>query len=113
MWISRKEYKFLKEIAEKNINAECEILAAKEKQMRSVARAMEEYSSVLKERDMLKQRVMELEGRLGNTQEYEYPCTYCDTGWGSISSEGCTSCADTCDRLKQYCKNISNLRGKL
>ena len=110
MWISRKEYNFLKENAEKNINAECEILAAKEKQMRYVARAMEEYSSVLKERDMLKQRVMELEGRLGNTQEYEYPCTYCNTGWGGVSSEGCKSCHDTCDRLKRYFENVSNVK---
>lgn len=110
MWISRKEYNFLKENAEKNINTECEILAVKEEQMRAVARAMEEYSAVLKERDMLKQRVMELEGRLGNTQEYEYPCRYCDTGWGSVSSEGCTSCHDTCDRLKRYFENISNVK---
>ena len=32
MWISRKEYRFLKENAEKNINAECEILRVKDKQ---------------------------------------------------------------------------------
>ena len=30
MWISRKQYNFLKENAEKNINAECEILKVKE-----------------------------------------------------------------------------------
>lgn len=66
MWISRKEYKFLKENAEKNINAECEILRVKDNQSRAVARAMEEYSAVLKERDELKQRVIELENRLGN-----------------------------------------------
>ena len=28
MWISKKRYKFLKENAEKNINAECQILTA-------------------------------------------------------------------------------------
>lgn len=64
MWISRKEYKFLKENAEKNIDAECEILRAKENQSRAVARAMEEYSAVLKERDELKQRVVELEHKI-------------------------------------------------
>ena len=57
MWISRKEYKFLKENAEKNIDAECEILRAKEKQDKLIARAVEEYSNVLKERDELKQKL--------------------------------------------------------
>lgn len=51
MWISRKEYNFLKENAEKNINAECEILRAKEKQDKAVARAMEEYSATLEKLD--------------------------------------------------------------
>lgn len=31
-----------------------------------------------------------------------HPCRGCDTGWGSISSEGCTSCEETCVRLKEY-----------
>ena len=57
MWIRRKEYKFLKENAEKNIDAECEILRAKEKQDKLIARAVEEYSNVLKERDELKQKL--------------------------------------------------------
>lgn len=57
MWISRKEYKFLKENAEKNIDAECEILRAKERQDKLIARAVEEYSNVLKERDELKQKL--------------------------------------------------------
>ena len=57
MWISRKEYKFLKENAEKNIDAECEIMRAKEKQDKAIARAMEEYSAVLEERDKLKQQL--------------------------------------------------------
>ena len=61
MWVSRKVYKFLKENAEKNINAECQISTAKENQSRAVARAMEEYSVVLKERDELRSRVIELE----------------------------------------------------
>lgn len=51
MWISKKEYKILKENAEKNINAECEILRAKEKQDKAVARAMEEYSATLEKLD--------------------------------------------------------------
>lgn len=56
MWISRKEYNFLKENAEKNINAECEILRAKEKQDKAVARAMEEYSATLEKLDEWKKR---------------------------------------------------------
>ena len=51
MWISRKQYNFLKENAEKNIDAECEILRAKEKQDKAIARAMEEYSVTLEELD--------------------------------------------------------------
>ena len=51
MWISKKEYKFLKENAEKNINAECEILRAKENQDKAIARAMKEYSATLEELD--------------------------------------------------------------
>ena len=31
-----------------------------------------------------------------------HPCKSCNTGWGSISSEGCTTCEETCVRLKQY-----------
>lgn len=60
MWISRKEYKFLKENAEKNIDMECEILRVKENREKAIARAMEEYSDVLKERDELKLKVIEL-----------------------------------------------------
>lgn len=47
MWVSRKEYLFLKENAEKNIDAECEILRAKEVCTKKIALAMEEYSKVL------------------------------------------------------------------
>lgn len=64
MWISRKNYEFLKKNAEKNINAECQILTAKENQKRAVARAMEEYSAVLKERDKLRLKVIELEHKV-------------------------------------------------
>lgn len=61
MWISKKRYRFLKENAERNINAECAIATAKENQRLSVARAMEEYSSVLQERDMLRLAISEFE----------------------------------------------------
>ena len=54
MWISRKHYNFLMENAEKNIDAECEILQAKERQKMAVARAMEQYSETLKELDRIK-----------------------------------------------------------
>lgn len=72
MWISRKEYNFLKENAEKNINAECEILRVKENQSRAVARAMEEYSAVLEERDVLRLRVEKFINR-----HKQYPLTVC------------------------------------
>lgn len=32
----------------------------------------------------------------------EYPCTSCNVGFGSISSEGYTSCTDTCERYAKY-----------
>lgn len=67
MWISRKYYKFLKENAEKNI--ECQILTAKENQNKAIARAMEEYSTVLKERDELKLKVIELEHKVERLTE--------------------------------------------
>lgn len=70
MWINRKYFNFLKHKAEVNIDAECQILAAHENQQKSVARAMEEYSAALKERDELRLRVIELEqevSRLKNT----------------------------------------------
>lgn len=73
MWISRKEYNFLKENAEKNIDAECEILRAKEKQDSAIARAMEEYSAVLEERDKLKQQLeywIERENEAGHIINY-------------------------------------------
>lgn len=53
-------------------------------------------------------KIMELakaekEGRLVIlTVQDIYPCRGCDTGWGSISSEGCHSCEETCVRLKEY-----------
>ena len=64
MWISKNHYNFLKENAEKNIDIECQILTVKENEKRAVARAMEEYSSVLEDRDKLKLRVIELEHKL-------------------------------------------------
>ena len=64
MWISRKDYKFLKENAENNIDAECEVLRVKAEQEKKVARAMEEYSAVLEERDRLKKQIEVLESKL-------------------------------------------------
>ena len=64
MWISRKHYNFLMENAEKNIDAECEILRTKDNYAQAVARAMEEYSAVLEERDNLRLKVVELERKV-------------------------------------------------
>lgn len=69
MWISRKNYNFLKENAEKNIDIECQILTIKENEKRAVARAMEEYSNVLEERDNLRLRVIELEHELNRVSK--------------------------------------------
>lgn len=108
MWISKKEYKFLKENAEKNIDAECEILRVKEQQDKAIARAMKEYAAVLEERDNLKQQLayyedLEEQGRLiiSDIQEV-HPCKYCEVGWSLISSTECKSCHDTCEKFKQY-----------
>lgn len=32
----------------------------------------------------------------------EHPCTNCDRGWGTATVDGWTSCAESCERLKQY-----------
>ena len=61
MWISRKHYNFLIENAEKNLDAECEIMRLKDEYAKSTARAFVEYSKVLEERDELKDRICELE----------------------------------------------------
>lgn len=31
-----------------------------------------------------------------------HPCRNCGVGWGHISSEGCHTCDETCERLKKY-----------
>lgn len=31
-----------------------------------------------------------------------HPCRGCNTGWGAASSTGCTTCEETCARLKEY-----------
>ncbi len=31
-----------------------------------------------------------------------YPCINCGMGWASISIEGCKSCHDDCEKLKEY-----------
>lgn len=108
MWISRKHYNFLMENAEKNIDAECEILRTKDNYIQAVARAMEEYSAVLEERDRLKRQLayyedLKKDNRLIILSVKEmHPCNHCVSGWGSISTEGCESCHDSCERLKQY-----------
>ena len=100
MWISRKQYNFLKENAEKNINAECAILEAEEHQMREVARAMKEYSAVLKERDELKLRVIELEHRLVNE------------GTRVSQFETCQDCGNYCWDMPQWreCNAANNFK---
>lgn len=51
---------------------------------------------------------MESQGRLIVLSiEDIHPCKYCNSGWGSISSEGCKSCHDDCERLKQYNKRYN------
>lgn len=58
-------------------------------------------------------KIMELakaekEGRLVIlTVQDIHPCRNCNTGWGSISSEGCHSCEETCIRLKEYGEKYS------
>lgn len=64
MWISRKHYKFLMESAEKNIDAECEILRVKERNAQEIARMAKEYSAVLEERDSLRLEVIDLQQQL-------------------------------------------------
>ena len=55
-------------------------------------------------------KIMELakaekEGRLVIfTIQDIHPCRNCNTGWGSISSEGYHGCEETCIRLKEYSK---------
>ena len=36
------------------------------------------------------------------------PCLKCETGWEAISVDGCKSCRDTCEKLKQYEKADMN-----
>lgn len=31
-----------------------------------------------------------------------YPCTNCGVGWASISTKGCKSCHDDCEKLREY-----------
>lgn len=33
-----------------------------------------------------------------------YPCTNCGVGWASISSQGCKSCHDDCEKIKEFYK---------
>lgn len=53
-------------------------------------------------------KIMELakaekEGRLVVLSiEDVYPCRNCGVGWGYASSDGCHTCDETCERLKEY-----------
>lgn len=53
-------------------------------------------------------KIMELakaekEGRLAIlTVQDIHPCRNCNTGWGSISSEGSDGCENYCTRLREY-----------
>lgn len=60
MWIRRNEFNFLKKSAEQNIDAECEILRAKENLRLDIARAMIEYSATLKALDSCKEAYHEV-----------------------------------------------------
>lgn len=31
-----------------------------------------------------------------------YPCTNCGVGWASVSTQGCKSCHDDCEKIKEY-----------
>ena len=39
-----------------------------------------------------------------------HPCNNCNVGWGSISTKGCKSCHDTCERLANY--NHQQMKGE-
>lgn len=109
MWISKKQYKFLKENAEKNINAECEILSIKHEQTKSVARAMEEYSSVLQERDELRSEVSELENRLKSIHDLIFESTHANRK--DIDEYMMISDAQECDKIDTI-KRITKREGK-
>lgn len=94
MWIRRKYYRFLKENAEKNINMECQILAMKENEKRAVARAMEEYSATLKERDELRLKVIELEHTVEQLTQHNN--SKCEHDWVYIGCDEyrCSKCGE-------------------
>ena len=73
MFISRKEYNFLKENAEKNIDAECKILNLRDKHNKLVAVISEKYFNVLEQNDKLEKRVKELEKQL---ETYKTICDF-------------------------------------
>ena len=98
MWISKKEYDFLKENAEKNIDAECEILKAKEEKDKAIARIAEEYSALLKECDGLKLKITDLENRLCiNNEHLQKEYVDFETTYEYIKNNSFNSCpCDTC-----------------
>ena len=34
----------------------------------------------------------------------EHPCDNCDIGWGTVSTAGCKSCHDDCEKLAEFWK---------
>ena len=92
MWISKKHYDFLKENAEKNIDIELQILTVKENERRAIVRAMEEYSTVLEERDALKLRVIELEHQLKKRGRWVYWGGWCGNHDMRIEDAVCSEC---------------------
>ena len=51
------------------------------------------------ELDMLKQGT-----DIQITNSFTNPCLLCNAGWGTASTNGVTSCHDTCERFKEYHK---------
>lgn len=52
--------------------------------------------------------VAEAFNQIGKEANMDNPCLKCETGWGTISVDGCKSCRDTCEKLKQYEKANMN-----
>lgn len=38
------------------------------------------------------------------------PCNTCNSGWGAVSSSGCDSCYNHCERLTQYKKALEKAK---
>ena len=69
----------------------------------------ETYKLLDRAADTIERLMSLIENKISNNLD-EYPCTNCNVGWGSISSEGCKSCHDDCSRLKEYnARKFSNV----